>query len=75
MPKFFAGLYLNASIIFLLICVCVFRICKFVCSASRLGPFGANLYLMGVVLNNFASVILVSVFLLIAFHISESNKD
>ena len=30
MPKFFAGLFLKASVIFLLICVCVFRICRFV---------------------------------------------
>ena len=46
MPKFFAGLFLNASIISLLICVCVFRICRFVFSAFRLGPFGTNLYLV-----------------------------
>ena len=46
--KFFAGLFLNASIISLLICVCVcvFRICRFLFSAFRLGPFGTNLYLL-----------------------------
>ena len=44
MPKFFAGLFLNASIISLLICV--FRICRFVFSAFRLGPFRTNLYLL-----------------------------
>ena len=46
MPKFFAGLYLKASIVSLLICVCVFRICMFVFSASKLGPFGTNIYLL-----------------------------
>ena len=38
----------------LCVCVCVFRICRFVFSAFRLGTFGTNLYilvnLMGVVL-------------------------
>ena len=44
-PKIFAGLYLNTSIISLLICMCVqnLQVC---CSAFRLGPFGANLYLL-----------------------------
>ena len=27
------------------LCVCA-QICRFVCSAFRLGPFGANLYLL-----------------------------
>ena len=45
MPKLFAGLFLNASIISLS-CVCAFRICRFVFSAFRLGPFGTNLYLL-----------------------------
>ena len=45
MPKFFAGLFLNASIISPLICVCVFRICRFVFSAFRLSSFGTDLYL------------------------------
>ena len=41
MPKFFAGLFLNA----LIICVCVqnLQVCF---SAFRLGPFGTNLYLL-----------------------------
>ena len=46
MLKFFAVLYLKASIISLLTCVCVFRICRFVFSAFKLGPFGTNLYLL-----------------------------
>ena len=46
MPKFFADLYLKASIVSLLICVCVFRICTFVFSAFKLGPFGTDLYLL-----------------------------
>ena len=45
MPKFFAGLFFNASIISFLICVCVqnSQVCF---SAFRLGPFGTNLYLL-----------------------------
>ena len=45
MLKFFDGLFLNASIISLLICVCVqnLQVCF---SAFRLGPFGSNLYLL-----------------------------
>ena len=46
MPKFLAGLYLKVSIISLLICVCVFRICRLVFSAFTLGPFGTNLCLL-----------------------------
>ena len=46
MPKFFAGLYFKAFIISLLICVCVFRICRLVFSAFKLGPFGTNLDLL-----------------------------
>ena len=45
MPKFFAGLYLKASIIFLLICVRVQNF-RFVCSAFRIGPSGTNQYLL-----------------------------
>ena len=45
MPKFFADLLLNASIISLLICVCVQNL-QVVFSAFRLGPFGTNLYLL-----------------------------
>ena len=45
MPKVFAGLFLNASIISLLICVCVknLQVCF---SAFRPDPFGTNLYLI-----------------------------
>ena len=49
MLKFFASLYLNASIIFLLICVCSEFAGLFVVllgSCFRLGPFGANQYLL-----------------------------
>ena len=45
MPKFFASLFLNASIISLLIYVCVKNLqVRF--SAFRLGSFGTNLYLL-----------------------------
>ena len=45
MPKLFAGLYLNASIIFLSIGVRVqnLQVCF---SAFRLGPFGTHQYLL-----------------------------
>ena len=45
MPNFIAGLFLNVSIISLMICVCVqnLQVCF---SALSLGPFGANLYLL-----------------------------
>ena len=45
MPKFFADLYLNASVTFLLICVCVqnLQVCF---SAFSLCPFGTILYLL-----------------------------
>ena len=47
MPKFFTGLFVNASIIFLLIVsVLIIRIGRFLFSAFRLGPFGTILYLL-----------------------------
>ena len=45
MPKFFTGLFLNASIISLFICVCVQNLQGFLV-LLRLGPFGTNLYLL-----------------------------
>ena len=54
MPKFFAGLFLNTSIISLLICMCVSSDISFQCvqnllsffSTFRLGSFGTKLYLL-----------------------------
>ena len=46
MPKFFAGLFLNTSIISLLICMCVQNLQVYFYSAFRSGPFGTNLYLL-----------------------------
>ena len=45
MPKFFAGLFLNASIISFDLRVCVQNLQVCFC-AFRLGPFGTNIYLL-----------------------------